>query len=143
MEQIIQCMINFNQLHSCFRLRSWSNLIFLYSKNKKIKKYESSGSQNPHNCLLLIRRWVPRSWITRSIRGSVIWWTILPSRPSIIVSTYSSHGHAIMVPSLASFRNEHLDELFHVSSSILQWMFGTERHFVDFLIRVALYLISA
>ena len=140
MEQIIQCMINFNQLQSCFRLSKWSNLIFLYSKNKKIKKSESSGFQNPHNCLLLIRRWVPGSWIPRSIRGSVIWWTILPSRPSIIVPTYSCHGHAIMVPSLASFRNDNLDKLLHVSSSILQWMFGTERHFVVFLICVSLYL---
>jgi len=141
----------YDHLQRYFGLSSWSNLIFLYTEIYYITCLKWSKRTNrlafkihfPIEYLLLIRRWVPRAWITRGIRGSVIGWAILPRRASIVIPTYSCHRHAIMVPSLASFRNNNLDKLFHVSSSILQWMFGTERHFVVFLICVSLYLISA
>jgi len=120
-------------------------MLYFYTVKSKMIKRTNRLVFKIHfviNFLLLIRRWVPRAWITRGLRGSVIGWTILPRRASIIISSYSCHGHAIMVPSLASFRNDNLDKLFHVSSSILQWMFGTERHF-GFVICFLLYLISA
>ena len=78
--------------------------------------------------LLVIQKCVPRARIRWKIRVSIIGGR-LAHYTTIIISSYSCHGHFILVDTLASFGNHYFYKLFHVSSSMLHRNFKSVMHF--------------